>query len=98
MNSQVGGEWYWALTYFLAALPSAISFTIKERIFADAPTMNIFVVNTLGSIMQLVFAVLYLPLVVAPGFGAVPWDELGSYLKHGCYCLVGLSLSEHVSH
>jgi hypothetical protein len=51
--------------------------------------MDIFVVNSIDSLFQFIFTMLYLPLVAAPGFGAVPFDEFGDYIVQGAHCLRG---------
>jgi len=92
-----GGSIIWAIVYFFSSLPAAISFTIKEMIFAGMPTMDIFVVNTMDSTFQMVFTLLFLPLVLVPGFGAVEFSHFGSYINEGLYCLFGSSIDESVS-
>jgi len=83
------GAWYWALIYFISSLPNAISFTLKEMVFAQYPgdKMDIFVVNSFDSIWQLVFTVGFLPFL---GLGVVKFDDMGDYIHDGFKCLVGM--------
>lgn len=53
--------------------------------------MDIFVVNSMDSLFQLIFTLLFLPLVAVPGFGAIKFSDFGSYISDGAHCLVGIS-------
>eukprot|EP01090_Pellita_catalonica_P005832 TRINITY_DN16053_c0_g1_i1.p2 TRINITY_DN16053_c0_g1~~TRINITY_DN16053_c0_g1_i1.p2 ORF type:complete len:265 (-),score=39.75 TRINITY_DN16053_c0_g1_i1:828-1622(-) len=95
----VGGSVVWAIVYFFSSLPAAISFTLKEKVFREVKDMDIFVVNTLDSFWQLIFSALYFPLVIAPGFGAVPAEKLGLYVKNGAGCMIGHTpVAEYENH
>lgn len=81
----------WAFVYILSCLPNAISFTLKEDVFKDVPTMDIFMVNSMDSIWQLIFELLLFPLVCIPGFGGIPWNDLPAYMTDGAYCYLGMN-------
>lgn len=64
----------------------------KEKIFRDyrakkGKQLDIFVVNTFGSIWQATFTALLLPVNAA--LRGVPLSQLPTYLKDGLACLVG---------
>src|SRR3954467_15581516 len=61
------------------------------------PDMDIFVVNSMDSLFQLMFTLLFLPLIAVPGFGAIKFSDFGSYINEGFHCLVGISLNEKES-
>jgi len=59
--------------------------------------MDIFVVNSMDSLFQLIFTLLFLPLVMVPGFGAVSFSDFPDYVNNGAHCLIGTSLSPESS-
>jgi len=68
---------------------SALSFTIKEQVFLRHPDLPILWVTFLGGVAHLIAALLLLPLVTIPVFGAVPLPDLPNYLLAGGYCCTG---------
>jgi len=66
-------------------------------VFENRPDMDIFVVNSMDSLFQLMFTLLFLPLVAVPGFGAIEFSDFGSYINEGAHCLVGISLDKSKS-
>eukprot|EP00698_Gefionella_okellyi_P016682 TRINITY_DN478_c0_g1_i11.p1 TRINITY_DN478_c0_g1~~TRINITY_DN478_c0_g1_i11.p1 ORF type:complete len:278 (-),score=27.26 TRINITY_DN478_c0_g1_i11:442-1275(-) len=77
------------VVFFFSTLPGAISFVLKERIFIAQPELDLFVVNSFGSLSQLLFTLAFIPIFAIPGFGNVPIDELGQYIAAGAYCFAG---------
>lgn len=70
-----------------SGLPSSISFTIKELIFRKKSDLEIFVVNTTGSIFQLLWWPLLLVMAIA--FQQTNGLPIGTYLRYGFLCFVG---------
>ena len=64
---------FYAIVYICSVAPTALAFVLKEQIFDRHRELNldIFVVNTYGSIVSLVFTILLLPLAAIPGFGII---------------------------
>ena len=77
--------------YVASVAPTALAFVLKEEIFECHRRLNldIFVVNTYGSIVSLAFTILLLPLASVPGIGEVPLRELATYTRNGLQCFTG---------
>lgn len=69
---------FYAIVYVASVAPTALAFVLKEQIFQQHANLNldIFVVNTYGSIVSLAFTILLLPLASIPGFGEVHFADL----------------------
>lgn len=72
---------------FFSPLPNAVSFTLKEMVFVYRPKLDIFVVNSSGSLFQLVLWPLFLPLTLL--FDQTGGEPFGEYLKNGFLCFAG---------
>ena len=59
--------------------------------------MDIFVVNSMDSLFQMIFTLLFLPLIAIPGFGAIEFSDFGSYISNGAHCLIGISKTSESS-
>jgi drug/metabolite transporter (DMT)-like permease len=83
----------WAIIYFLSSGFGAFSFLTKEKMFSKAPEggLDIFVVNSFGSLFQLIFTLLLLPIVMLPGLGHVTWNQLPNFLHDSALCYGGIS-------
>jgi len=77
--------------YVASVAPTALAFVLKEEIFECHRHLNldIFVVNTYGSVVSLAFTILLLPLASVPGIGEVPLRELAAYTRNGLDCFMG---------
>ena len=84
---------FYAMVYICSVAPTALAFVLKEQIFDQHRELNldIFVVNTYGSIVSLIFTILLLPLAAIPGFGEVPLSDLPSYMQRGFDCFRGIN-------
>jgi len=84
---------FYAVVYVASVAPTALAFVLKEDIFRQHANLNLdlFVVNTYGSIVSLVFTILLLPLAAVPGFGGVSLSELQQYTKNGLQCFRGVN-------
>lgn len=84
---------FYAIVYICSVAPTALSFVLKEQIFDQHRELklDIFVVNTYGSIVSLVFTILLLPLAAIPGFGEVSLSDLPSYMQRGFDCFRGIN-------
>ncbi|CAB9514195.1 UAA transporter family [Seminavis robusta] len=84
---------FYAGVYVASVAPTALAFVLKEQVFRENQHLNldIFVVNTFGSIVGLVFTIALLPLAAVPGLGKIQLHELPSYMKHGAACFAGHS-------
>ena len=84
---------FYAIVYVASVAPTALAFVLKEQIFQQHAELNldIFVVNTYGSIVSLVFTIILLPLASVPGFGEIPLSELPTYMKNGFQCFRGIN-------
>ena len=84
---------FYVIVYILSVAPTALAFVLKEQIFQQHADLNldIFVVNTYGSIVSLAFTILLLPLASIPGLGKVPLTELPTYMKNGFQCFTGVN-------
>eukprot|EP01088_Endostelium_zonatum_P015605 TRINITY_DN3915_c0_g1_i1.p1 TRINITY_DN3915_c0_g1~~TRINITY_DN3915_c0_g1_i1.p1 ORF type:complete len:477 (+),score=65.54 TRINITY_DN3915_c0_g1_i1:158-1588(+) len=87
---------YWAIIFFFSTLPSALSFTLKEVIFRQKET-DIFVVNSLSAIFQLIATALYLPIVLIPGVNSLhlTFHNLPQYVSDGFQCFAGHKVELH---
>lgn len=67
---------------------------IKEFVFKDAATrlkgksVDIFVVNSFGSLFQALFILLFLPFLSS--FKGIPFSKLPSYIKSGAGCFINI--------
>lgn len=59
------------LLYLASVAPSAVSFVVKELVFTKQPGLNVFIVSFYGSLAELCFTLLLLPLSAVPDFGHV---------------------------
>lgn len=84
---------FYAIVYVASVAPTALAFVLKEQIFQQHANLNldIFVVNTYGSIVSLAFTILLLPLASIPGFGEVHFADLPTYMKNGLQCFRGVN-------
>jgi len=87
---------FYVAIYILGLIPNAISFTVKEMIFKEHKDLNIFVVNSFSSLWQLVFTVLFLPIVSIPGFSpdTKSFSELPNFVVVAFNCFIGNTLDE----
>jgi len=83
---------YWAIVYMVSVVPNAISFVLKESVFHDMPKMDIFIVNSMDSIFQLIFTLALFPIVMIPGFGGIPFDQLFVFIQQSSYCFAGQNI------
>ena len=92
-NKDTSTSLFYTVVYVASVAPTALAFVLKEEIFAKHANLNldIFVVNTYGSIVSLVFTILLLPLAAVPGFGEVKLSELPQYMKNGFQCFRGIN-------
>lgn len=88
---------FYAGVYVASVAPTALAFVLKEQVFRENQHLNldIFVVNSYGSIVGLVFTILLLPLAAVPGLGKVPIADLPSYMSNGLYCFAGHSIEDY---
>jgi drug/metabolite transporter (DMT)-like permease len=88
-KNQLTGEAKWALLVAVSTLPNAISFTYKEHLFREKPGLDIFIVNSHGSLFQLLFQPIFLPItLIFPGV-IDPSPNLGSFVTDGFGCFSG---------
>mmetsp|Transcript_24536 Transcript_24536/g.44495 ORF Transcript_24536/g.44495 Transcript_24536/m.44495 type:complete len:407 (-) Transcript_24536:169-1389(-) len=73
----------------IGLVTSAVSFGAKEQILSQHHEVSILVVNFYGSVWQLVFSFLLLPLVSLPQLGGLPMEVLPDYVRLGWQCLSG---------
>eukprot|EP01121_Diplochlamys_sp_Union-15-3_P005431 TRINITY_DN15760_c0_g1_i1.p1 TRINITY_DN15760_c0_g1~~TRINITY_DN15760_c0_g1_i1.p1 ORF type:complete len:432 (+),score=27.30 TRINITY_DN15760_c0_g1_i1:64-1359(+) len=77
------------LVMAISTLPNAISFTLKELVFAKRRDLDIFVVNSHSSLFQLLWWPLFLPITLL--FKQTGGQSLGVYIKHGFQCFGGFT-------
>jgi hypothetical protein len=82
-----GGHVGYATIMLFSTLPNALSFTLKELVFKDRPKLDIFVVNSHGSMFQLILWPIFLPLTLL--FNQTGGEPFGTYIKNGFLCFVG---------
>eukprot|EP01111_Echinosteliopsis_oligospora_P011426 TRINITY_DN3770_c0_g1_i1.p1 TRINITY_DN3770_c0_g1~~TRINITY_DN3770_c0_g1_i1.p1 ORF type:complete len:417 (+),score=56.80 TRINITY_DN3770_c0_g1_i1:73-1323(+) len=79
----------YALLMSFSNLPSAISFTIKELIFKREKNLELFVVNSTGSLFQLIWFPAMIPITLllkqTNGMPLLP------YIKNGFLCFAGIT-------
>jgi len=77
-------------------LPNSISFTIKELIFKKNKDLDIFVVNTAGSIFQLFFwpALIFVAIALDQTHGL----PLSTYIEYGFLCFTGKNPPSSMRH
>ena len=92
-SSAAYSDLFYAGVYVASVAPTALAFVLKEQVFQENKHLNldIFVVNSYGSIVGLVFTILLLPLAAVPGLGKVELTELPTYMKDGLSCFTGHS-------
>jgi len=85
---------FYVAIYIVGLIPNAISFTVKEMIFTEQKDLNIFVVNSFSSLWQLLFTVLFLPIVSIPGFSpdTKSFSELPNFVRVAANCFIGNTL------
>jgi len=90
-SSSSVSDLFYALIYVSSVAPTALAFVLKEQVFRESQHLNldIFVVNSFGSIVGLCFTVLLLPIASVPGLGKVPLSQLPEYMLHGLQCFTG---------
>ncbi|KAK9834944.1 hypothetical protein WJX84_003484 [Apatococcus fuscideae] len=87
----------YALIFISSMIFPALSSIIKEKIFTDAKEklggkqLDLFVVNSFGSLSQAVFVLLFLPVLTS--LRGIPLSGLPGYLTDGAKCFVGGSPS-----
>lgn len=84
-----GTEVFSAILLLISVAPSALSFVLKELVFARDPKLTVFAISFWGSCFQLFVALLLLPLSAVPDFGKVPLAELPTYAADGLSCWAG---------
>jgi len=77
---------YYSLIMGFVALPQAISVTVKELLFRSHD-FDLFVVNSHGSLFQLITFPIYLPLAII--FNQTRGQPLNEYIVNGFNCFVG---------
>lgn len=77
----------YSLIMFFSTLPNALSFTLKEFVFSRRPKLDIFVVNSHGSMFQLALWPIFLPLTLL--FNQTGGEPFAQYIKNGFLCFVG---------
>ncbi|GAQ86420.1 CRT (chloroquine-resistance transporter)-like transporter [Klebsormidium nitens] len=89
-----GPSFVFPCLYLLSASFSAAASLVKERLFQEAPqhlgagrSLDLFVVNLLGSAFQFMFLLLLLPLVASAR--GVPPPALPAHLATGAGCFLG---------
>jgi len=92
-NKDTTTSLFYAVVYVASVAPTALAFVLKEDIFRQHANLNldVFIVNTYGSIVSLVFTILLLPLAAVPGFGGISLSELPTYMKNGFQCFSGIN-------
>ncbi|CAN0910640.1 Protein CLT2, chloroplastic [Linum grandiflorum] len=91
-----GDEYIWAAVMILSSALHSGAMILKEFVFLDAAqklkgkSLDIFVVNTLGSGFQALFVLLFLPLM--SNFKGIPLAQLPLYLKNGTESSTGAPL------
>jgi len=86
----------WLLLYAFSMLPGAISFTIKELVFRKRKHLELFIVNSTGSLFQLLFWPATLPFVVL--LQQTNGKPLGEYIKNGFECFGGHTPANEGNH
>jgi len=77
----------WLLLYAFSSIPNAISFTIKELVFRKKKNLEVFVVNSTGSLFQLLWWPATVPLtVLLKQTNGIP---LWQYMRDGFSCFGG---------
>jgi drug/metabolite transporter (DMT)-like permease len=86
---QLTGQFSWAILVAMSTLPNAISFTFKELMFREKPGLDIFIVNSHGSLFQLLFQPIFLPITLLfPGVLG-PSTNLLNFVHDGFGCFGG---------
>jgi len=84
-------DFMYAVVQGSSTLPGAISFTLKELVFQqrkkEAKDLDLFIVNSHGSLFQLLFQPLFIPLCVL--LGVTDGAPIGKYLIDGLNCFIG---------
>eukprot|EP01100_Stratorugosa_tubuloviscum_P015783 TRINITY_DN940_c0_g1_i1.p1 TRINITY_DN940_c0_g1~~TRINITY_DN940_c0_g1_i1.p1 ORF type:complete len:419 (-),score=103.24 TRINITY_DN940_c0_g1_i1:59-1315(-) len=90
-SSEDENNLFYAILMAISTAPNAISFTIKEMVFLDYPTKNpsldVFIVNSHGSLFQLVLWPIFIPITIL--FDQTNGLSLGEYIKNGFICFSG---------
>lgn len=90
-NDQTSSLWY-SLLMAISPAPNAISFTLKELVFKERPGLDLFIVNSHGSLFQLLLWPIFLPLAILLGqTGKLSFSE---YVANGFQCFLGHTPSD----
>ncbi|KAJ7965886.1 protein CLT2, chloroplastic [Quillaja saponaria] len=89
-----GVQFFWPALMISSSAFQAGSSVIKESVFIDSATrlkgksLDIFVVNSFGSLFQALFVLLFLPFL--SNMKGLPLGQLPSYLKSGAGCFLNI--------
>ncbi|KAG6705139.1 hypothetical protein I3843_07G160900 [Carya illinoinensis] len=93
-----GVEFKWPALMLASSAFQAVASIIKEFIFTDALTrlngksLDLFVVNSLGSGFQALFVLLFLPFLSK--MRGIPFGQLPSYLESGAGCFLNFGANQ----
>ncbi|XP_041018760.1 protein CLT2, chloroplastic [Juglans microcarpa x Juglans regia] len=93
-----GVEFKWPALMLASSAFQAVASIIKEFIFTDALTrlngksLDLFVVNSLGSGFQALFVLLFLPFLSK--MKGIPFGQLPSYLESGAGCFLNFGANQ----
>jgi len=91
LRKGLNAELIYSIITAVSTLPGAIAFTLKELLFAERKKegLDIFIVNTHGSLFQLLFQPIFIPLcVILKATNGVP---LYQYVVDGLTCFTGVT-------
>jgi len=77
----------YSLVMAFSTLPNAISFTYKELLFREKPDLDVFIVNSHGSLFQLILQPVFLPLTLI--FNQTGGKPLSQFISEGFQCFGG---------
>lgn len=80
----------WLVIYALSGVPSAFSFTLREKIIYDADKIDVFYVAMMSTIWQFIWSIVFFPIVFTKKFGGIPLSDALSYTVHGWSCFFGM--------
>jgi len=84
-------EFFYAIIMASSSLPGALGFAIKEKVFEERKKegLDIFIVNSHGSLFQLLFQPLFVPICIV--LGATKNAPILDYIRNGFSCFMGVT-------
>uniref|UniRef100_A0A6B2L7Q2 EamA domain-containing protein n=1 Tax=Arcella intermedia TaxID=1963864 RepID=A0A6B2L7Q2_9EUKA len=92
-NKDGSSTFIFSVVMALSTLPNAISFAFKELLFMQNRNLDVFIVNSHGSLFQLLLQPIFLPLTLL--FNQTEGKPFIDYMAAGFQCFSGITVSDY---